>query len=47
MNNNKRDPFTADKAIRTALGDKIKDYVLYQFNQDRDTYTYDYMNTKN
>ncbi len=29
----KRDPFTADSLIRTALGDKFKDYVLYQANQ--------------
>lgn len=45
--NAKRDPLTGDKAIRVALGDQIKDSVLYQFNQERDTYTYDYLNSKN
>lgn len=45
--NSKKDPLTGDKAIRTALGDQIKDNVLYQFNQERDTYTYDYLNNKN
>lgn len=29
----KRDPFTADNLTRVALGDKLKDYTLYQINQ--------------
>lgn len=41
----KKDAFGADAAIRAALGDKLKNYFVFQVKLDADTYSFDYMNS--
>lgn len=45
LGSQKKDAFAADAAIRAALGDKLKNYFIYQVKLDADTYTFDYMNS--
>lgn len=45
--NIKRDPITADAAVRLALGDKLINYQIYDFKRTNDTYVIDYMSMAN
>jgi hypothetical protein len=40
----KKNPIIANTNIRAALGDKLNNYFIYNFKQNGDIYTIDYMN---